>query len=255
MIILVILAVLLAAVFAAAVTADKNVKVQNQMLDELFRGLRAEYPVTQEDAGSFSTIRIRRIMNFRVRRYRMEGVGNIAVMQVNAGLMQMSTVMLTPFLKDVPLVSFDNIYMLRRRKAYIEFIDPEQEERGQENMYRRQLLLLETEFADLKPVSLSHSWQDPLNVFLLLRQADASADPRLAEMQDAAVRKLLSICDDAPALDAAGTEEKVRSTERYYRNLISRGGAATDVFKSTLGEEQTEKFFDEVFFGTAAYRG
>ena len=36
----------------------------------------------------------------------------------------------------------------------------------------------------------------------------------------------------------------------YTDGLIEKGGISTDVFKKDLGEEETKKFFDSVFFGT-----
>jgi hypothetical protein len=38
----------------------------------------------------------------------------------------------------------------------------------------------------------------------------------------------------------------------YTDGLIEKGGISTDVFKNSLGDEETKKFFDSVFFGTAA---
>ena len=47
-------------------------------------------------------------------------------------------------------------------------------------------------------------------------------------------------------------EEKLAITVEYTDGLIEKGGISTDVFKSQLGNEETKKFFDSVFFGTAA---
>ena len=37
-------------------------------------------------------------------------------------------------------------------------------------------------------------------------------------------------------------------------NLIDQGGVSTDMFKQTLGAENTRRFFHEIFFGAENYR-
>ena len=39
-------------------------------------------------------------------------------------------------------------------------------------------------------------------------------------------------------------------TMKYTDGLIENGGISTDVFKKALGDKETKKFFDQVFFGT-----
>ena len=54
-----------------------------------------------------------------------------------------------------------------------------------------------------------------------------------------------------PMLSEEAKTEKLAITLEYTDGLIEKGGISTDVFKKQLGEEETKKFFDNVFFGTA----
>jgi hypothetical protein len=55
-----------------------------------------------------------------------------------------------------------------------------------------------------------------------------------------------------PLLSEEDRAQKTAITVAYTDGLIEKGGISTDVFKSQLGNEETKKFFDQVFFGTAA---
>ena len=53
-----------------------------------------------------------------------------------------------------------------------------------------------------------------------------------------------------PLLSETEKNEKLAITVEYTDGLIEKGGISTDVFKKELGDAETKKFFDTVFFGT-----
>jgi hypothetical protein len=66
------------------------------------------------------------------------------------------------------------------------------------------------------------------------------------------IHTYLTCGKEFPTLTEEQREEKLTITVEYTDGLIEKGGISTDVFKSQLGNEETKKFFDQVFFGTAA---
>ena len=54
-----------------------------------------------------------------------------------------------------------------------------------------------------------------------------------------------------PLLSEEEKTEKLTIIVKYTDGLIENGGISTDVFKKELGPEETKKFFDNIFFGTA----
>ena len=54
-----------------------------------------------------------------------------------------------------------------------------------------------------------------------------------------------------PVLSANEKASKLAITVNYTDGLIEKGGISTDVFKKSLGNEETKKFFDNIFFCTA----
>ena len=107
-------------------------KFNSYMMDKeaetVLNMLSQYYTVTPIDAGDFSTISIAAPlapgmivnMDFEVAQYMLEGYGNLSIMKTD-GVQQMSTIVLTPFDKDMPLISTDYMFMGESRISYIEF--------------------------------------------------------------------------------------------------------------------------------------
>jgi len=72
----------------------------------------------------------------------------------------------------------------------------------------------------------------------------------LQEMLVDSLSVYLEQAKELPMLSGQEVEEKLSITMEYTDGLIEKGGISTDVFKKALGEEETKKFFDTVFFGT-----
>ena len=75
------------------------------------------YTVTPVDAGEFAAISMTAplapgfvvTLDFEVQQYEVEGYGNLSIMKTD-GIQQMSTIVLTPFNKDLPLISTDYMF-------------------------------------------------------------------------------------------------------------------------------------------------
>ena len=90
---LVILAVLAAVILYLY---RKNGKIMKDTVSACLEELKKSFKITEKDAGKFSRIKISGIMNFNVKKYETESLGNLCVMTMNMGLMQMVSFILTP---------------------------------------------------------------------------------------------------------------------------------------------------------------
>lgn len=164
--------------------------------------------------------------------------------------MQMVSVMLTPIFKDAPMMSLDYIYVQGKRKAYIEFLNLDQAGTAAPSVRIREFASTAADYKYLKNLEYESSWQDRILTAAFLKAGTASDDGRLFDIQKGAAGIFLNMCGSAPGLDPEQTAGRTDRIRKYYRDLISKGGIATDVFRKSKGEEWTEKFFTEVFFGT-----
>lgn len=230
----------------------KNTQAMNAAVETALSLLRERYRLTPMDPGRFGTIKVHGVMKFLVEQYTVEGIGNLSVMRMKMGLplMTMATVVVTPFEKNLPLMSADLIYMMGNRKAYIEFYDLVAEKDGSYLSHISRLAAISERYASLPPCPPAPAWYDPLLTATAYRGGKAADDPQLIALLGECVRGFTEMCAAAPPLGGAAQAEKRRITAGYVDGLVKRGGTSTNVFKKALGEETTREFFGRVFFGT-----
>ena len=116
-VLLALLIVILIVVGTVSVFAAQNVKAMNHCVDAAMAQLRSQYTVTPVDPAEYEDLTLFGLMKFDVEQYDIEGIGNLSVMRVNMGIMQMSTFVITPLDRNLPLLSTDYMYILGNRTA------------------------------------------------------------------------------------------------------------------------------------------
>jgi hypothetical protein len=248
----VILALIAVLAIVIAIIAGGNVKAMDACVDAVLEELQKEHTVTPVDTGDYEEMTIYGIMKFHVEQYDIEDVGNLSVMRVNMGVMQMATVVITPQDKNLPLLSADFMYILGNRKAYLEFYDVVAEKDQQYLELLNALKDVQKNYDHLQSIETTPAWYQHLLTVTSYKGGDKKCDADLQQMLVDSVHTYLTYGKEFPTLTQAQREEKLAITVEYTDGLIEKGGISTDVFKKELGDEETKKFFDQVFFGTAA---
>ena len=248
----VILALIAVLAIVIAIIAGENVKAMDACVDAVLEELQKEHTVTPVDTGDYEEMTIYGIMKFHVEQYDIEDVGNLSVMRVNMGVMQMATVVITPQDKNLPLLSADFMYILGNRKAYLEFYDVVAEKDQQYLELLSALKDVQKNYDHLENIETTPAWYQHLLTVTSYKGGDKKCDADLQQMLVDSVHTYLTYGKEFPKLTQAQREEKLAITVEYTDGLIEKGGISTDVFKKELGDEETKKFFDQVFFGTAA---
>lgn len=243
--------ILAVAIFVAAI-ANKNVKAMNSCIEAVLSELEANYTVTPRDAGEYEEMKLFGLMKFDVDQYDIEELGNLSVMRVNMGVMQMATVVITPRDKNMPLLSADYMYILSNRKSYLEFYDVVKEKDDQYNQLLNALSEAQGKYGHLEDIAASEAWYQHLLTVTVYKTGKADSDKDLEKMLVDSLAVYLKHSKQFLLLAAEEKDEKMAITMEYTDGLIEKGGISTDVFKKALGDEETKKFFDQVFFGTAA---
>ncbi len=254
---LIILAVILVIIAGLAVfigiNSNTNVKAMNSCVDATLTKLKNEgYAVTPVDVGDYETLKIYGIMKFDVEQYDIEGIGNLSIMRMNMGLMQMATIVITPTDKNLPLMSADYMYILGNRKAYLEFYDVVAEKDDDYNKVLTALSDAKVAYEHLEDLEVSPAWYQDLLTVTSYKAGKPSDDKDLEALLINSLTLYCRYGKQMPELSDAEKTEKIRITVDYTDGLIKNGGISTDVFKDALGEEETKTFFDNIFFGTSA---
>lgn len=231
--------------------AGKNVKAMNHCVDSVLVELKAHYTVTPKDVGAYEKLKLFGLMKFNVEQCEIEGIGNLSVMRVNMGVMQMATVVITPRDKNLPLISADYMYILSNRKSYLEFYDVVKEKDEQYNRLLNSISEVHSKYGHLEDVKTSEAWYQHLLTVTAYKAGKSDADADLEKLLVESLGVYLEQSKQFPMLSEEEKNEKLSITMEYTDGLIQKGGISTDVFKKALGDEETKKFFDNVFFGTA----
>ena len=248
----IVIIIIVAILSVIGLTAGKNLKAMNQCLDASLSKISDYYTLTKRDAGEYEKIKLYGILNFDADQYEIEELGNLSVMRVNMGFMQMATLVITPRDRNLPLLSADYMYIMGNRKAYLEFYDVVGQKDEQYQTLLTELSNQLAKYEELENITPSEAWYEHLLTVTAYKAGKADADAVLQEMLTDCLVTYLKQSQQFPLLEASARQEKLRITKEYTDGLIEKGGISTDVFKSALGEEETTRFFDNVFFGTLA---
>ncbi|MBQ8822235.1 MAG: hypothetical protein IJZ82_06295 [Lachnospiraceae bacterium] len=234
-----------------AVIGHKNVKAMNSCIDAALEEIKRNYTVTPCDAGEYKEMKIYGVLKFHVEQYDIEELGNLSVMRVNMGIMQMATVVITPRDRNMPLLSADYMYILGNRKCYLEFYDVVKEKDEQYCTLLAALSQVQGNYEHLENIATSPAWYEPLLTVTAYKAGDSTADQDLQGMLVDSLETYLTHSKKCEVLKEEAKKEKAAITLEYTDGLIEKGGISTDVFKNALGDAETKRFFDCVFFGTA----
>lgn len=235
--------------------ASHNMKEMRASLDDGLSIVRSAYEVTPADAGEFSEIKIYGLMKFHVKQYDVKGLGNLSVMTVNMGFMQMSSFVITPYEKDVPMLSMDFMYIMGQRKTYTEYYDLTADKNAP--AYKAVLDALRDmtdKYSDIEDLQTEPAWYDDLMTVSMHKKPSKNNRSKVGDIFSDSISAYITASKDAELLSDEDKAKKLEITQSYCDDLIQKGGVSTDVFKKELGEDKTKEFFDKVFFGTEPAR-
>ncbi len=237
------------------VNASKNMKVMNRTLDSGMKTMSEYASFTPVDPGEYRQIKMYGVMKFDVSQFDYEDIGNLSVMKVNMGFMQMVSFIITPYKKNMPLLSMDFMYIMGKRKAYVEFYDLVGDTSSPE--YKgviEKLKKFSGSYSDLEELETKPAWYDKLMTVVLHKAGKRQDDDRIEQMFCDAIRCYMETARELEPLSEEEKAAKLEITQKYCDDLVEQGGVSTDVFKKQLGEEKTKDFFDKVLFGPERYR-
>ena len=254
-VLLVIFIIIAALVGFIAFKASGNMKEMNKTLDQGTAALEKYAEVTPVDASEYNEIKIYGIMKFDVSQYDIKELGNLSVMKVNMGFMQMVSYIITPFEKDMPLLSMDFMYILGKRKAYVEFYDLTADKTSPDyTKIIEKIQKLADDYDSLENIKTDPAWYDDLLTVALHKSGKTADEAQIRALFSDAICCYMEAASELKPLSKSAKAKKLEIIQDYCDNLVEKGGVSTDVFKKELGEETTKDFFNKVLFGTEHWK-
>ena len=246
----IILFLILVLVVASAVYEPKNSKAMNSTIDGTVSLLSENYTVNSVSAEEFDEITVYGIMKFNIEHYYVENFGNLCIMKTNVGLMQMTTLILNPKNKNLPLVSVDYMYLLGKRKSYVELFDLVENKDADYMALMDKIKKIRLSYDNITDVVPDPAWYDEFRTESIYKSGSPNDDEKLKKMLLDCIEAIINAEKNLPELSDEQKTAKQKITKQYSDGLIDKGGVSTDIFKKSLGVDKTRDFFDKVFFGT-----
>lgn len=210
-----------------------SVNIGSYVLDEL----KKRYTVENEDIGKDAKLDAKG-MHFLISRYSVKSVGNLCLIDMKAmlGLMKMQTVVLSVAEKDVPLLNFDTVKVLKNGTYIAEFYDTMLGERDEELV--KTCESIKEADSDLPAYVSGAHWYDgllyPCSYAKKLKGNGERVNESLKKYFDAFMKAL----DDAETCEPAAKKERIAA---FANGLIENGGPAVDQVKKLFGEDLAKK--------------
>ncbi len=212
------------------------------MTFRIMEKIKEKYEVTEIPLGELASLKANG-MRFEIQAYEVKGLGHLSVMRASGffGLMKMDTVIINPKQKDMPLYSYDRIFVLGNDTLIVELYDTVL------NGYSEKSLLdVKDEYKDLCERDPGEHWYDSIKLSSSISKKTKKKDtPRMDELT---IKHLLAYL----SADSNGVDDVAMKNEKsavYVNGLLQKGGPSTDVFKKALGQEKTELLFKKALFG------
>jgi hypothetical protein len=215
------------------------------MIQKMIDAIGASFPLTELDCGEYAKQKVSG-MNFTIRRFYAEGIGNVSSMVASGffGLMKMDTLIITPTEKDMPLFSYDRVHAMGNDTLIFELYDTLL---GETDLFGVEQVKKASAF--LPDHDLGEHWYDDIKLPVSLSKKGKKAST--PAFDDCTISYLAAFLKDAKAAAPCEAEPKREKTSVYVEGLLKNGGPSTDVFKKGIGEERTAELFRKILFGTA----
>lgn len=183
------------------------------------------------------------------------GVGNLLTMTVkDSDTAQLSSFVITPYFKNLPLFSTDYVYQGNTRFFLIELYNLGNAEDAAFSALVDALQQKAGTWTAMPDKPVRACWYDDIRPLCVCKAPDAALDQEAIEGFLECLQLFIDAERRMPLLNDDARRAKWQATKAYSDGLIDEGGVSTDLFTAAIGAENTRRYFDEVFFAPQRYR-
>lgn len=236
-------------------STTKNVKLINERLDSGLALLRRYYEVEEQPVDEVLANPVIGGRPHHARRFDIKGVGNLLAMTVTeAEENQLSSFVIMPYYKNLPLFSTDYVYSGAKRFFLLEIYDLSVAHDSIFEAGIESFRAYGAEMQDMPDIPTRPAWYDDIRPVCHAKAPDESQDEQAIRHFLAFLQLFIDMEQASPLLGPDDLKIKWQKNKEYADRLIDEGGVSTDLFTAALGAENTRRFFREVFFGADCYR-
>lgn len=189
------------------------------------------------------------------RSFDIKGVGNLLAMTCKESEENnLSSFVVMPYYKNLPLFSSDFVYSGENRYFLLEIYDLSVRHDEAFDQGIEAFKAFAPEISSMKDIPTRPCWYDDIRPVCYSKAPTTDQD-------SAAIKGFLNFLalfvrmeQAASPLTGDDLAVKWKKNREYADRLIDDGGVSTDLFTEALGAENTRRFFHEVFFGSENYK-
>ncbi len=209
---------------------------------------QSKYPMKAVDLGEFAAFKVKP-MAMQTERWLLSGLGGITRLTAKGlmGLMTMESVVLTPIERDLPLFSWDIIYMPWAVTFLLEYRGFSVSDFAIDYAPQKEILHA---LENIKDAPLGNYWQDPYNLasIRIRKKGGKSCLPAMKKALQQSLDAYCELAKTAPLLSAAQQQQKQQLVWGYVDELFINGSPTTEVFFKSMSKEKASVFYRQVMF-------
>ena len=212
------------------------------MINKIIGLIQENYIVNEIEVGEFSQFKAKG-MKFDIKAYHALGLGHISVMKAVGffGLMKMDTVIIVPQEKDLPLYSYDRIYVMGNDTLIVELYDTMINRSDFTNLDE-----IKEKFQYIPERDPGIHWYDSIK---LGQSISKKAKKEVTKELDLFTLEHFRAYLAVNTTDGVDIKMKKELSSHYVNGLLEHGGPSTDVFIKLFGVEKTTELYKKILFG------
>lgn len=213
-------------------------------MNQLLEIINAYYDLIELDTNTYKDAELNGIPLI-IKTYDAVNFGSVSILSSNSNVMNLDTLILNPFSKDMPLFSYDRIKAFQTDTLFIELYDTLLD-KSINKVVNEELNIIKKKYQEISELEHKDNWYDSIRL-------DASTSKKVGIDQsnlfnDLTKEYLKGYLSISKNLDSCNEELKKAKAKEYTDGLLENGGPSTDAFIKAKGKKYTEKLYREVLF-------
>lgn len=214
------------------------------MMNQLLEIINAYYDLIELDTNTYKDAELNGIPLI-IKSFDAVNFGSVSILSSNSNVMNLDTLILNPFSKDMPLFSYDCIKAFQTDTLFIELYDTLLD-KSINKVVNEELNIIKKKYQEISELEHKDNWYDSIRL-------DASTSKKVGIDQsnlfnDLTKEYLKGYLSISKNLDSCNEELKKAKAKEYTDGLLENGGPSTDAFIKAKGKKYTEKLYREVLF-------
>lgn len=214
------------------------------MMNQLLEIINAYYDLIELDTNTYKDAELNGIPLI-IKSFDAVNFGSVSILSSNSNVMNLDTLILNPFSKDMPLFSYDRIKAFQTDTLFIELYDTLLD-KSINKVVNEELNIIKKKYQEISELEHKDNWYDSIRL-------DASTSKKVGIDQsnlfnDLTKEYLKGYLSISKNLDSCNEELKKAKAKEYTDGLLENGGPSTDAFIKAKGKKYTEKLYREVLF-------